>query len=72
MAIWNIHYVCGCGYKTKDSDEAEKHADKSGHKVLVAGFVDPSGPTKAQLRKKAKKVGYKVSDDAMVRMDDNG
>lgn len=42
MARTSNSYNCGCGYHTTSLEEAESHADRTGHNMTVLGTVHPS------------------------------
>lgn len=39
MATVNIHYYCGCGFRTMKVEEAIEHADKHKHIMNVSGSI---------------------------------
>ena len=41
MARNNVTYSCGCGFSTKDLEEAGKHADETNHTLTANGTVHP-------------------------------
>jgi hypothetical protein len=43
----NISYNCGCGYKTTQYSDAEKHVTETGHMVDVSGKI--SGEKKKKV-----------------------
>ena len=47
MAKSSVTYVCGCGYRTRKSSEAEEHCDTKGHTMFVSGSVQPNERAKA-------------------------
>lgn len=44
MAIVNVNYGCGCGFRSKTTEEAISHADNSKHELTVSGSIKPSEP----------------------------
>jgi len=52
MAKVDIKYECGCGYSTRDVDEAANHCDTKSHKITITGTVtsDIVRPPKVAVR----------------------
>lgn len=40
MATNRVQYICGCGYRTKSVEEAERHSDKEDHTLTAGGTIE--------------------------------
>lgn len=47
MAKVDIGYKCGCGFSTKNLEEAANHCDTTSHTITILGAVSPESPNKA-------------------------
>lgn len=55
MADVKLNISCGCGFKARRLEEAEKHSDTSHHIITVLGMIKPT------VSKAANKATSKVS-----------
>jgi len=40
MATVKVKFQCGCGYQTKNVEEAVKHSDEKHHSLTVLGTIE--------------------------------
>ena len=64
MADVSIHANCGCGYKAKRLEEAEKHSDRTGHRMTILGDVTPT----VTIEKAEQPVRLAVNTDTMSKL----
>lgn len=70
MAKISIQFVCGCGYRSTNPEEAGEHSDNRHHEMSISGYIKPTttrakngyGAQQAQTKPvKAKPSEVKVS-----------
>jgi len=50
MAIIKVLFICGCGWRSPEMEEAQVHADTTGHCLHAQGEIRSSQDKKAKER----------------------